>query len=676
MAHGYHHEPFLFVPRKIPMHKIILILSLLSVSTSALAETPAQSAAAAQSPAEAVPALLATTTATTATPPQTPTSTLVFQSLAQLDEMVALGMSSLALKLLDDEQIRWPKYSPDWYTFEYKRIVMLADSGRWQQLLSRSNELLNTAAMGKQITDQIRQWFISQQVVAHLQLKQPGDALQKARALLWNSAQGVDHADVDAVLRQLIVRAYLQLDDIDDAQKALQKYQQDYADTDTASNEEWLLLQARVLLRTARYDEAIALLKPVNNDIATALAMLAAVRQDPRGAYSVVKAARQTLEANAKRLLIKNPNASDKPPLSKAEVWAYNDVLYERARLLNDPGQACIALEKMLALGDYSAVLDDGKNTGPDELWALYERIGQDTGNENKLLVGDDKGWEQLARKIQDTSPVRTAGLYAALALNAQDVKSRDMAHRALFELVSKNENGMEILSQLYLRSKRITRLESLPEVLRYALVDYTITSGQIELAARLMLSLKEPPEDKNPFDWRMRKARVLILEGNYGEGEKVLRKTIENVTIMDAAMLDQYLQVVFDLQSVEQHEQALELFGLVKYEWLDAKYERELYFWKAESNYALQRYAQAAWLYLMSARAVDPEMIDLWSQSARYKAADALTRAKLFDDAYTMYNELLAMTPSETRRSWIKQAMQQVELLRNAEKNEHEVKS
>jgi thioredoxin-like negative regulator of GroEL len=144
----------------------------------------------------------------------------------------------------------------------------------------------------------------------------------------------------------------------------------------------------------------------------------------------------------------------------------------------------------------------------------------------------------------------------------------------------------------------------------------------------------------------------------------------------MDAAMLDQYLQVVFDLQSVEQHEQALELFGLIKYEWLDAKYQRELYFWKAESNYALHRYAQSAWLYLMSARAVDPEMMDLWSQSARYKAADALTKAKLFDDAYTMYSELLAMTPSETRRSWIRQAMQQVELLRNAENNQHEVKS
>jgi hypothetical protein len=673
-----HREPFSFVPGKPLMHRTLLIISLLLASGQTQAEKPAATATARpavlQSPAAEKPA--PPVAAVTDVAPQSPTSALVFQSLAQLDEMVALGMSSLALKLLDEEQTRWPQYSPDWYAFEYRGIVLLADSGRWQQLLSRSAELLDRAVPGKQISEQIRQWFISQQVVAHLQLKQPEPALQKARALLWNPVPGVDHAAVDAVLRQLIVRAYLQLDDLDDAQKALQKYQQDYADTETANNEEWLLLQARVLLRTSRYAQAITLLAPIKSDIATALGMLAAVRQDPKASYKLVKSIQQKLDANAKRLLIKKPKATDKPPLSKAEVWAYNNVLYERARLLNDFGQACIALEKMLALGDYSAVLDDGRNTGPDDLWALYERIGQDTGNENKLLLGDDKGWVQLAKKIQDSSPVRTAGLYAALTLNAHDAKSRDMAQRALFELLAKNENGMEVLSQLYLRSKRISDLESVPVELRFALVDYTIASGQIDLAARLMLSLKEPPEDKNPFDWRMRKARVLVLEGNYAEGVKVLRKTIKSITTMDAAMLDQYLQVVFDLQSVEQHEQALELFGLIKYEWLDAKYQRELYFWKAESNYALHRYAQSAWLYLMSARAVDPEMMDLWSQSARYKAADALTKAKLFDDAYTMYSELLAMTPSETRRSWIRQAMQQVELLRNAENNQHEVKS
>ena len=597
--------------------------------------------------------------------------------------MVALGMSSLALTLLDDEQAQWPQYSPDWYAFEHKRISLLASSGRWQQLLHRSNELLDNAIPNKEITELIRQWFVTQQVVAHLQLKQPQPALQKARTLLWNQPAGIDNAPVNMVLRQLIVRAYLQLDDVEDAQKALQKYQQDYAaSTVSKDDEEWSLLQARVLLRTARYKEVIELLKASESDIARALSMVASVRADPRKSYAVVKNVNQIMDDNnallkkaAKSKAGKDKEAESKL-LSKGEVWAYNYVLYERARLMADPGLACIALERMLSLGDQSSALGDGFEVGADKLWSLYEQIGQSAGNENKLLVGDDEGWTKLAKKIETSSPVRATGLYAVLALNAHNAKSRDDAHSALVELISKNENGLEIVSQLYLRSTRIAALESLPAEVRFRLVDYALTSGQIDLAARLMLTLQEPPEDKNPFDWRMRKARVLVLEGNYAQGVAVLHKAIDHIKQLDAAMVDQYFQVLFDLQAVEQHAQALELFSLIKYEWLDEKYQRELYYWKAESNFALKRYAQSAWLYLMSARAVDPAMTDLWSQSARYKAADALVKAKLFDDAYSMYDELLAMTASETRRTWIRQAMQQIELLRNAENNDKGVES
>ncbi len=699
------HEPFLFVPRKSLMRRSVLICSLLFTSLSldaaelagdAAIQAPSttlqtqskkpaaeESAASQSASSHTVPlqqparANAAAGSHSSATQMQAvPDSAIAFQSLAQLDEMVALGMSSLALRLLDDEQKRWPEYSPDWYAFENKRMVLLADSGRWQQLLTRSNALLAKAVSGKQITERISQWFIGQQVVAHLQLKQPEAALQKARLLLWNQPGGVDNAATNVVLRQLIVRAYLQLDDVIDARKALQKYQQDYAATNIANGEEWKLLQARVLLRTSRYKEVISLLADSSDDVAKALSMLASVRANPKAAYSVVKAAEAELAANERRLKVKKPKADAKPPLSKNEVWAYNYVIYEREQLMHHRGKACIALERMLALGHSANVLDSASPVDADDLWQLYEAIGQATGNENKLLVGDDAGWGSLARKIHSKSPIRASGLYAVLALNAHAAKTRDMAYRELLDLVSRNDNGMEIISRLYLDSPRIQKLEMLPEDVRFRLVDYTLTSGQIGLAARLMLSLQEPPEDKNPFAWRMRKARVLVLEGDYAAGVNVLRQAVEKLTKLDSAMLDQYLQVVFDLQAVEQHEAALALFALMKYEWLDAKYQRELYFWKAESNYALKRYAQSAWLYLMSARAVDPTMSDPWSQSARFKAADALTKARLFDDAYTMYDELLAMTANKTRRTWIRQAMQQIELLRNAEKVAHAAKS
>ena len=401
------------------MRKKYLILSLLFATAVVQAEKVADTAVPAAQSAATKPAPQVQPVSVPATVQAGAKSALAFQSLAQLDEMVALGMSSLALKLLDEEQAVWPEYTADWYAFEYRRISLLADSGRWQQLLSRSSDLLDKAILNQHITEQVRQWFIGQQIVAHLQLKQPEAALQKARSLLWNPPQGVDNAAVNIVLRQLIVRAYLQLDDVADAQKALQKYQQDYAtaaDSD-ANDEDWQLLQARVLLRTAHYAEAIALLKPMKSHIAKALAMLAAVRENPKAAYGVAKSAQQQLDANLQRMQNKKPKATDPAPLNKSDVWAYNYVLYERARLLNDPGQACIALEKMLALGDYSVVLDDGSHTGPDELWALYERIGQTAGNEHKLLVGDDQSWEKLATTFTTSSPIRATGLYAVIAV-------------------------------------------------------------------------------------------------------------------------------------------------------------------------------------------------------------------------------------------------------------------
>ncbi len=596
-------------------------------------------------------------------------SALTFESLAQLDEMVALGMSSLALSLLDDQQAPWPAYSPDWYALEHKRILLLAAASQWQTLLARSEQLLQQAKPDVQINANIRHWYRSQQVVAHLQLRQSARALEKARDLLWNPPNGEHHGEVISVLRQLVIRAYLQMHNHVDAQKALLRYAQDYPDAAVNVSDDWRMLQAHVLFRTGQYQDVITLLKDAPRGLNDAIRLIAQIRADPNNAYSVKQHAQQVLDYEAARSKqnISNDEA-EHAALDNAQLWAYHYVIYEWALQVNDAGTAVIALEKMLTLGDFAAELGAGFSANADDLWKLYEQIGNASGNQHKLLLGDDAGWVELAKKLEQTAPVRAGSVYAVLALNAYSAEARGAAHQALVELLAQKPNGLEIVSQLYLRSKRITQLEALPAAVRFRLVDYALTTGKTDLAARLMQTLDEPPEAKNPFDWRMRKARVFVLQGDYAAGEQVLRKALQNLAEFNAMMLDQYLQVVFDMQAVKQHARALELFALIKDEWLDDKYRRELYFWKAESSYALEKYAQSAWQYLKSARAVDPAMLDPWSQSARFKAADALTRAGLYDDAYRMYDELLLMTASDNRRSWIKQSMQQIQLLRNAQ--------
>lgn len=183
-----------------------------------------------------------------------------------------------------------------------------------------------------------------------------------------------------------------------------------------------------------------------------------------------------------------------------------------------------------------------------------------------------------------------------------------------------------------------------------------------------MMASLSQPPEGEALFDWQIRKARVLILQGSHAQGEAELRRSLQDVEELSADMVDRYLQVVFDLQTIQRHQQALELFDLLPIESMGDKLRREIYYWKAESNYEMERYDQAAMLYMQSARAGDHSMSDLWAQSARFKASDALVKAKLYDDAQHAYSELLAITPSDARKRLIRQKLQHIRLLRGNE--------
>jgi len=98
----------------------------------------------------------------------------------------------------------------------------------------------------------------------------------------------------------------------------------------------------------------------------------------------------------------------------------------------------------------------------------------------------------------------------------------------------------------------------------------------------------------------------------------------------------------------------------------MDDKLKREIYYWKAESNYEMERYDQAALLYMKSAKAGDETMTDRWAQSARFKASDALLKAELYDDAQHAYSELLRITGSDSRKRLIRQKLQHIRLLRS----------
>lgn len=586
-------------------------------------------------------------------------SPVVFESLEQMDELVELGLPALALRLLKQEQQRWPMFSPDWYAFEQKHIILLSAVDNWQAVIDRTENLLAHAQPGKQITVEISQWFTSQQIIARLKLRQPEKALSLLRALLWNTQKPVTDSNLIALWRRLIVRAYLLMNADGDAQKALLRYRQDYSANYLNLNQEWRLLQARVLLRLKRPAEVIDLLSEPESHIEKALRLVAAVRARPKTASLYVADAEQQLAE-------KN--------LSREEVWAYRYVLYEATLwtndlAVNDLARASIALRNLLALGHSYSPLGEEFFVGGDDLWKLYENIGNKTGNRLKLLLGNDLSWYNKAGEFQKKKPDVALGLYTVLAFKANDVKKRQLAHREIVNLLAKNTDGLELINQLYLKGSRISRADSLPVEVRYRLVDYALSKSDITLAARLMQDLQQAPDGKNVFEWQVRKSRVLILEGKYEAGENALTDAIRKQKQLTSEQMDHFLQVVFDIQTVKRHQQALKLFDLLKDEWLTDKIRLELFFWRAESSYALQQFDRAAWLYLRSALLADKIQYDLWAQSARFKAAGSLTKAGLYDDAQKIYSELLGFAATESRKAVIKQEIQHLRLLRNAEK-------
>ncbi len=580
-------------------------------------------------------------------------TTVTFESLAQMNELIELGVPALALSLLEREQEKREQFTADWYAFEYRRILLLSALEQWQQIIERTRWLFDTADANKQITRKIGLWFETQQVMANIQLKNSELALDQLQNLLWGTEAAHRDPSLPAVWRRLVIRIYLQMQKDDDARKALVKYERDYQTE--ATDIDWILLQAQVLLRTNRPQQAAVLLDKIVTDDAVdveALLLIAELQIDPKRAVEINQQMREKLDGQV---------------LSRPARWAYSYVAYRASKVLADIPAQILNLESMLSLGIKTPVFDDSYQVTADDLWELYNKQGLILANDYALLFGNDTQWQQLSNKLITDEAEKALELNAALVLQTEDFVTKQQQHKTIVEIIEKRKNGLELINQLYLHSNKVTDVNVLPDEVRYRLVDYALSEGDYSDAATIMKSLNEPPEGKTLFDWRMRKARVLILQGEYAQSENLIRKTFSEKPKITRQELDRYIQVVFDFQTVQQHQQAINLFDLLYIDGLDENLQREIYFWKAESYFLLEKYDLAALYYLESARAVTGAGNDLWAQSARFKAGNALILAEIYDDAEKVYTELLIITDSETRKALINQNLQKIRLLKSS---------
>lgn len=559
------------------------------------------------------------------------------QQLDSLKHISAAGAPFLTLKMLDQAQPGIDQDLYEWILWEQERFNILTEWKQWNDLLVRIENL------PKDLPEQFLQQAASYQIRSYIELGQNETARALLREKLWNVEAGASNEYKN--WRQLLIETYVNEHNIDDARIAMLRFQQDFEQGD----KDWILLRARVLMQAQRYDEAIEVLSNRLSWKALAMKLLAEYRNHQHSAQALWD------------LCKKRTDTIRDDPEQLATYWSIASIA---ARDMN-PANQVIALEARL--GIHTRLTDSLYRNNADQLWQAYYDYAQLVGNRSELLRGDDASWLKLALDVSKPTPIKSRSLLAFLMLESSQQDIRKQASIAfLRSLDLEQPEHQYLLDNLFNQSERFKLASSIPLDIRFQLVDLALKRADITEATRLMSDLHSAPTDTSQFDWLLRQARVLLLGGKYEQGGKVLDELFAIYKDANKDDTDRILQVLFDLQTIEQNEQAIGYFRRLMNLKIEPRQQREILFWMADSFKALQQYQRAALLYLQSAMFIGPNAMDPWAQTARFNAAESLQKAGLVDDARRIYQSLLANTEEPARRSVLQHNIQQLWLTQN----------
>ncbi|MDH3446557.1 MAG: hypothetical protein OEO18_00290, partial [Gammaproteobacteria bacterium] len=462
-----------------------------------------------------------------------PAAAVADERLDLLKNISAAGAPNLTLKMLDQAQPKVDEDLYEWILWEQERLAILTQWLQWDELLVRIENLPGD------IPKQFRQQAATYQARAFLELGQAHTARQVLREQLWQPSAG-ESAEYENWRRQ-VIESYLTDGRIEDARVALLRFDQDFDSSDL----EWSLLRARVLIESGRYEQAVLVLQ----------------NQDAWEARLTTLYARFLLKQVDKSELwqqVKQDSASEQlEPGRRASLWALG---YFASRQMA-PVDRVVALESLFR-NPVQSPLQLFK-LPVDLLWQAYIEYAELVGNRSELLLGDDARWLELADKASKVTPVKSRSLFAMLMLRSSDSQVANQAGSGYMQTFAEiDEAERNLLDNLFNRSKTFSSARKIPPGIRYQLVDLALKSADIEKATRLMSGLNTIPEGTSGFDWQLRQSRVLILGGRYEEGNRVLQNLISEYREPAADATDRILQVLFDMQTVNLHEEAITHFN------------------------------------------------------------------------------------------------------------------
>ena len=559
-------------------------------------------------------------------------------SLKELAQLARAGAPQLALRRMDAEQPAAGKDLVQWTAWEQERLQILASQELYTELIVRVDSLPAS------VDERFRRLALSLKADAQLQLGQADAARDTVRTLLWLQGAAAETGSL-ARWRRLVVRSYLLEDKNEDARLALLRYRQDFGDED----QQWRWLNAQVMLRTGHADSAFKLLQQDNTPQGLFLRYAAQLQVAPQQAVAV------------EEMAVKQAQQTDAPQLQSA-FWGLAAGAAKQAR---QPYRQIEYLEHALASPFDRELMHGVLELDADQLWDAWLQQGKRIGNSEQKLLGNDEDWYFPATEALEKDPLRARVLFAVLSEYGSDAQHRSVAHEYLVGMLDDLPNGKLLVQRLYLESRRYADVADLPPVIRYRLIDEALESGELQTASRLMAGLAEPPAGGDRFAWDLRRARVAVFTDHVASGVEVLQQLLaEQELDWDKQKVDRLLQVVFDLQTLRYHQQALALFTALLDKPLGQQQRRELLFWMADSLQELEQYERAAYLYLKSATLTDATAMDPWAQTARYRAAKVLVEAGLLEDARQIYSGLLRATRDTSRKAVLQNEIQRLHLV------------
>jgi len=578
------------------------------------------------------------------------------QSIERYQRLAESGASQLALEGLREGGPDLELDPMGWANWQRAELHILAGQQSWQQLLEQIESYPETTP-AEFITE-----LQKVRIEALIELNRFREARQLLLKQIWSGRNQEGSDNELKMWRGFVVKSYISEGMSDDAYIAMQYFRQDYGTEDEGSSER--LIQTLLASRFPKIAEGV-IDKLSDSEKKRLFKQLARLRQN-RGVRSILFAAREKLQQKALS------------PFQRAMLWG---MVVEAAELRTDNALRVIALESFLRERLSNKELHGGSkfesvgmrrsdiaalfNIDAQQLWDAYDRYAQVIANREQLLLGDDDAWLESAQKVGRMHPVHQRSIYAYLARHAMSRQLRIVAQDLLVASLKKLKAGDELITTLYKSNNERGEKydgELGPQVLS-VLLDNALRARDLERASELISRMDSPEVGNGHFVWSLRKAKIFLLASNYVQSIEVIGRLVDELPNASEKSRDRLLQLIFDLQTAHQDIAAVRLLKKIDSQSSDPKLHRELLYWIADSNMALDNYRLAAQGYLESAIVPGINTMDPWAQTARYQAAKALLKAELKGDAMVIYRQLLKHTQNSSRRALLKQELEQIHL-------------